>query len=181
MVQCLLVCLFNFKRFASFFNHDVDNNFVGFFHAFFSQGANVGKGFFNIFAYNAVAGLIVVAGFAHVVADNACFNGVGNFTCAGCFCTVANHAAGYTYGVGNGVADFFKRCAMQVSNACTCACACAYEVVMPWLPLPEQITTGISQPFMRASLPAAAIARARVRTSGFSPAIFKSTLPILAP
>ena len=52
MVQCLLVCLFNFKRFASFFNHDVDNNFVGFFHAFFSQSANVGKGFFNIFASN---------------------------------------------------------------------------------------------------------------------------------
>ena len=24
------------------------------------------------------------------------------------------------------MADFFKRCAMQVSNACTCACACAY-------------------------------------------------------
>ena len=127
MVQCLLVCLFNFKRFASFFNHDVDNNFVGFFHAFFSQSANVGKGFFNIFAYNAVAGLIVIAGFAHVVADNACFNGVGNFACAGCFCTVANHSAGYAYGVGNGVADFFKRCAMQVSNACTCACACAYS------------------------------------------------------
>ena len=77
MVQCLLVYLFNFKRFASFFNHDVDNNFVGFFHAFFSQGANVGKGFFNIFAYNAVAGLVVIAGFAHVVTDNACFNGVG--------------------------------------------------------------------------------------------------------
>ena len=33
------------------------------------------------------------------------------------------------------------------------------EVVMPWLPLPELMTTGISHPFMRASLPAAAQAR----------------------
>ena len=31
---------------------------------------------------------------------------------------------------------------------------------MPWLPEPEQITTGISQPFIRASDPAAAQARA---------------------
>lgn len=43
MVQCLLVCLFNFKRFALFFNHDVDDNFVGFFHAFFSQSATLAR------------------------------------------------------------------------------------------------------------------------------------------
>ena len=43
------------------------------------------------------------------------------------------------------------------------------EAVMPWFPLPESITTGSSQPLMRASLPAAAQARASVRiSSGFS-------------
>ena len=33
---------------------------------------------------------------------------------------------------------------------------------MPWLPLPEQMTTGISHPFIRASDPAAPQARASV-------------------
>ena len=37
--------------------------------------------------------------------------------------------------------------------------------VMPWLPLPELIITGSTQPFMRASLPAAGSARAMVRAS----------------
>ena len=36
---------------------------------------------------------------------------------------------------------------------------------MPWLPLPELIITGSTQPFMRASLPAAGSARAMVRAS----------------
>jgi len=37
--------------------------------------------------------------------------------------------------------------------------------VMPWLPLPELMMTGSSQPFMRASEPAAALAFARLETS----------------
>ena len=36
---------------------------------------------------------------------------------------------------------------------------------MPWLPEPDTMTTGISQPFMRASEPAAAQARAWVAQS----------------
>ena len=36
---------------------------------------------------------------------------------------------------------------------------------MPWLPEPERITTGISHPLMRASLPAAAQALASVLIS----------------
>ena len=35
---------------------------------------------------------------------------------------------------------------------------------MPWLPLPELMTTGISQPFIRASEPAAAMALALTMT-----------------
>ena len=41
------------------------------------------------------------------------------------------------------------------------------EAVMPWLPLPERMTAGSSQPFIRASDPAAAMALAS--TSGPSP------------
>ena len=36
------------------------------------------------------------------------------------------------------------------------------EAVSPWLPLPELMTTGSSQPFIRASDPAAAQALARL-------------------
>ena len=39
------------------------------------------------------------------------------------------------------------------------------DTVMPWLPLPELMTTGSSQPLIRASEPAAALAMARLRTS----------------
>ena len=38
------------------------------------------------------------------------------------------------------------------------------EAVRPWLPLPELMTTGISQPSIRASDPAAAMAFARLCT-----------------
>ena len=53
------------------------------------------------------------------------------------------------------------------------------EVVMPWLPLPETITTGISQPLIRASDPAAAAALARTATS--SPYRPRRVLPTSAP
>jgi len=36
---------------------------------------------------------------------------------------------------------------------------------MPWLPLPELMTTGRAQPFMRASEPAAAAAQQEIRQS----------------
>ena len=49
---------------------------------------------------------------------------------------------------------------------------------MPWLPEPEQMTTGISQPFIRASDPAAAQARASVSTS---PPESSRVEPMLAP
>ena len=50
---------------------------------------------------------------------------------------------------------------------------------MPWLPLPETMTTGISQPLMRASLPAAAQARAStLMSSGYSASRVE---PMLAP
>ena len=39
------------------------------------------------------------------------------------------------------------------------------DTVMPWLPLPELMTTGSSQPLMRASDAAAAQAQARTFTS----------------
>ena len=52
------------------------------------------------------------------------------------------------------------------------------EAVIPWFPLPEQITTGIEEPFMRASEPAAAKALARVFRSF---PVFRSTFPMLAP
>ena len=39
------------------------------------------------------------------------------------------------------------------------------ETVSPWLPLPELMTTGSSQPLMRASEPAAALALARILIS----------------
>ena len=38
------------------------------------------------------------------------------------------------------------------------------EAVIPWFPLPELMTTGSSQPFIRASEPAAAQALARFWT-----------------
>ena len=53
------------------------------------------------------------------------------------------------------------------------------EVVMPWLPLPETITTGISQPLIRASDPAAAAALARTATS--SPYNPRRVFPTSAP
>ena len=53
-------------------------------------------------------------------------------------------------------------------------------MVRPWLPLPELITAGSSQPLIRASEPAAAAAMARSFTSGFfSPD--SSVRPISAP
>ena len=39
------------------------------------------------------------------------------------------------------------------------------DAVMPWFPLPELMMTGSSQPFIRASLPAAALALARTLMS----------------
>ena len=52
------------------------------------------------------------------------------------------------------------------------------ETVSPWFPLPEFMTTGIAQPPMRASEPAAAIAFMRV---GRSSPEASSTLPMPAP
>ena len=53
------------------------------------------------------------------------------------------------------------------------------DTVIPWFPLPELITTGSSQPLIRASEPAAAYALAFVRTS--SPYVSSRTLPTFAP
>ena len=53
------------------------------------------------------------------------------------------------------------------------------EQVMPWLPLPQLMTTGMAQPLMRASEPAAAAARARHEMS--SGLVSRSVLPMRAP
>ena len=53
------------------------------------------------------------------------------------------------------------------------------ETVMPWFPLPELMTTGISQPFIRASEPAEAYARAFSFAVALPPP--SSRVPIAAP
>ena len=53
------------------------------------------------------------------------------------------------------------------------------DAVSPWFPLPETMTTGNSQPLIRASDPAAA--RARNRAFQSFPAWAISSFPIMAP
>jgi hypothetical protein len=53
------------------------------------------------------------------------------------------------------------------------------QAVIPWLPLPDTMTTGSSQPLIRASDPAAARARSLARSP--SPSRGRLSLPIMAP